>query len=62
MPTDPSESGARGGRVAAERMTAEQRRERASRANLASSVNRIARDIDQLNPQQRETLRLALSR
>ncbi len=61
MAIDPHTSGSRGGKAAAERMTPEQRRERASRANLASSVNRVARDVHQLTGDQIEALRVALS-
>lgn len=53
----PSDAGRIGGRIAAERMTPEQRRLRASKACDASAVKRVLSRRPQLTPEQVALLR-----
>ena len=57
-----TEWGRRGGLIAAQNMTPEQRRARALKASLAGSVSQIERRAHELSPEQRATLLAALSR
>ncbi|MGV1010584.1 MAG: hypothetical protein ACOYBY_18620 [Dermatophilaceae bacterium] len=52
----------RGGRLAAQNMTPEQRRARALKASLAGSVSQIDRRAAELTLEQREIILSALSR
>lgn len=57
MPIHPTVSGRRGGLKAAERMTPEQRKERARKAHLAGAVKAVVDRAPELTPEQVTELR-----